>query len=200
MLRTHFHTHSTRVLRGTVSHSRCPRAAGLAAHVLFVPAEVESDILRRVRTLLRELDGHHPACQCDRGETDPDFPPGYCLTPNPTAPNSRWMTGWGDMGWPLALLCPFYPTPEVVDLQQAPGVCRAQPQQLSSLLCAAAPSFTPFAQPANARVGAAAPSTDTESPRSPGQPASHLRAGVCPSVPRGYHFATHHSAPGYRGT
>ncbi|KAJ7406243.1 phosphoinositide-3-kinase regulatory subunit 6 [Pitangus sulphuratus] len=29
--------------------------------------EVESDILRRVRTLLRELDGHHPACQCDRG-------------------------------------------------------------------------------------------------------------------------------------
>ncbi|NWH70979.1 PI3R6 kinase, partial [Piaya cayana] len=36
-------------------------------HVLFVPAEVESDILRRVRTLLRELDGHHPTCQCDRG-------------------------------------------------------------------------------------------------------------------------------------
>ncbi|NXG53742.1 PI3R6 kinase, partial [Psilopogon haemacephalus] len=33
----------------------------------FVPAEVESDILRRVRTLLRELDGHHPACQGDRG-------------------------------------------------------------------------------------------------------------------------------------
>ncbi|XP_004950022.2 phosphoinositide 3-kinase regulatory subunit 6 isoform X1 [Gallus gallus] len=30
-------------------------------------AEVESDILRRVRTLLRELDGHHPACQRDRG-------------------------------------------------------------------------------------------------------------------------------------
>ncbi|NXK08477.1 PI3R6 kinase, partial [Herpetotheres cachinnans] len=30
-------------------------------------AEVESDILRRVRTLLRELDGYHPACQCDRG-------------------------------------------------------------------------------------------------------------------------------------
>ncbi|XP_052543978.1 phosphoinositide 3-kinase regulatory subunit 6 isoform X2 [Tympanuchus pallidicinctus] len=30
-------------------------------------AEVESDILRRVRTLLRELDGHHPACQSDRG-------------------------------------------------------------------------------------------------------------------------------------
>ncbi|KAM6050704.1 PREDICTED: phosphoinositide 3-kinase regulatory subunit 6 [Chlamydotis macqueenii] len=30
-------------------------------------AEVESDILRRVRTLLRELDGHHPSCQCDRG-------------------------------------------------------------------------------------------------------------------------------------
>ncbi|NXN95694.1 PI3R6 kinase, partial [Rhinopomastus cyanomelas] len=29
--------------------------------------EVESDILRRVRTLLRELDGHHPACQSDRG-------------------------------------------------------------------------------------------------------------------------------------
>ncbi|NXM75476.1 PI3R6 kinase, partial [Serilophus lunatus] len=29
--------------------------------------EVESDILRRVRTLLRELDGHHPSCQCDRG-------------------------------------------------------------------------------------------------------------------------------------
>ncbi|NXL64802.1 PI3R6 kinase, partial [Chordeiles acutipennis] len=29
--------------------------------------EVESDILRRVRTLLREVDGHHPACQCDRG-------------------------------------------------------------------------------------------------------------------------------------
>ncbi|NXG60873.1 PI3R6 kinase, partial [Hemiprocne comata] len=29
--------------------------------------EVESDILRRVRTLLRELDGHHPACQCNRG-------------------------------------------------------------------------------------------------------------------------------------
>ncbi|NWS75130.1 PI3R6 kinase, partial [Crotophaga sulcirostris] len=33
----------------------------------LIPAEVESDILRRVRTLLRELDGHHPACQCDRG-------------------------------------------------------------------------------------------------------------------------------------
>ncbi|NXP50207.1 PI3R6 kinase, partial [Heliornis fulica] len=30
-------------------------------------AEMESDILRRVRTLLRELDGHHPACQCDQG-------------------------------------------------------------------------------------------------------------------------------------
>ncbi|KAM6344133.1 phosphoinositide 3-kinase regulatory subunit 6 [Alca torda] len=29
--------------------------------------ELESDILRRVRTLLRELDGHHPACQSDRG-------------------------------------------------------------------------------------------------------------------------------------
>ncbi|NWW88480.1 PI3R6 kinase, partial [Rhynochetos jubatus] len=29
--------------------------------------EVESDILRRVRTLLRELDGHHPTCLCDRG-------------------------------------------------------------------------------------------------------------------------------------
>ncbi|XP_030317802.1 phosphoinositide 3-kinase regulatory subunit 6 [Calypte anna] len=29
--------------------------------------ELESDILRRVRTLLRELDRHHPACQCDRG-------------------------------------------------------------------------------------------------------------------------------------
>ncbi|NXL89256.1 PI3R6 kinase, partial [Alectura lathami] len=34
---------------------------------LLVPAEVESDILRRVRTLLRELDGHHPSCQHDRG-------------------------------------------------------------------------------------------------------------------------------------
>ncbi|NXX85783.1 PI3R6 kinase, partial [Urocolius indicus] len=33
----------------------------------FVPAELESDILRRVRALLRELDGHHPACQSDRG-------------------------------------------------------------------------------------------------------------------------------------
>uniref|UniRef100_A0A8C3PHR2 Phosphoinositide-3-kinase regulatory subunit 6 n=1 Tax=Calidris pygmaea TaxID=425635 RepID=A0A8C3PHR2_9CHAR len=32
-----------------------------------IPAEVESDILRRVRTLLRELDGHHPSCQSDRG-------------------------------------------------------------------------------------------------------------------------------------
>ncbi|NWV77816.1 PI3R6 kinase, partial [Dasyornis broadbenti] len=30
-------------------------------------AEVESDILRRVRALLRELDGHHPSCQSDRG-------------------------------------------------------------------------------------------------------------------------------------
>ncbi|NXU56309.1 PI3R6 kinase, partial [Turnix velox] len=30
-------------------------------------AEVESDILRRVRALLRELDGHHPACHSDRG-------------------------------------------------------------------------------------------------------------------------------------
>ncbi|XP_031985186.1 phosphoinositide 3-kinase regulatory subunit 6 isoform X1 [Corvus moneduloides] len=29
--------------------------------------EVESDILRRVRALLRELDGHHPSCQSDRG-------------------------------------------------------------------------------------------------------------------------------------
>ncbi|NXE51355.1 PI3R6 kinase, partial [Casuarius casuarius] len=41
--------------------------AGPAAHVPFVSPEVESDILRRVRTLLRELDGHHPAFQCDRG-------------------------------------------------------------------------------------------------------------------------------------
>ncbi|NWT24039.1 PI3R6 kinase, partial [Cardinalis cardinalis] len=31
------------------------------------PAELESDILRRVRALLRELDGHHPSCQSDRG-------------------------------------------------------------------------------------------------------------------------------------
>ncbi|NWW72492.1 PI3R6 kinase, partial [Climacteris rufus] len=31
-----------------------------------VPAELESDILRRVRALLRELDGHHP-CHSDRG-------------------------------------------------------------------------------------------------------------------------------------
>ncbi|XP_066056729.1 phosphoinositide 3-kinase regulatory subunit 6 [Chamaea fasciata] len=30
-------------------------------------SEVESDILRRVRALLRELDGHHPSCQSDRG-------------------------------------------------------------------------------------------------------------------------------------
>ncbi|NXC09219.1 PI3R6 kinase, partial [Orthonyx spaldingii] len=30
-------------------------------------AEVESEILRRVRALLRELDGHHPSCQSDRG-------------------------------------------------------------------------------------------------------------------------------------
>ncbi|XP_074411093.1 phosphoinositide 3-kinase regulatory subunit 6 isoform X2 [Zonotrichia albicollis] len=30
-------------------------------------SELESDILRRVRTLLRELDGHHPSCQSDRG-------------------------------------------------------------------------------------------------------------------------------------
>ncbi|NXK69280.1 PI3R6 kinase, partial [Sylvietta virens] len=30
-------------------------------------AELESDILRRVRALLRELDGHHPSCQSDRG-------------------------------------------------------------------------------------------------------------------------------------
>ncbi|NXU42289.1 PI3R6 kinase, partial [Drymodes brunneopygia] len=30
-------------------------------------AEVESDILRRVRALLRELDGHHPSGQSDRG-------------------------------------------------------------------------------------------------------------------------------------
>ncbi|NXQ37961.1 PI3R6 kinase, partial [Catharus fuscescens] len=30
-------------------------------------AEVESDFLRRVRALLRELDGHHPSCQSDRG-------------------------------------------------------------------------------------------------------------------------------------
>ncbi|NXM80462.1 PI3R6 kinase, partial [Oenanthe oenanthe] len=29
--------------------------------------EVESDILRRVRALLRELDGHHPSCHSDRG-------------------------------------------------------------------------------------------------------------------------------------
>ncbi|NXD13102.1 PI3R6 kinase, partial [Nothocercus nigrocapillus] len=33
----------------------------------LVSSEVESDILRRVRTLLRELDRHHPAFQCDRG-------------------------------------------------------------------------------------------------------------------------------------
>ncbi|NWI02433.1 PI3R6 kinase, partial [Tichodroma muraria] len=30
-------------------------------------AELESDMLRRVRALLRELDGHHPSCQSDRG-------------------------------------------------------------------------------------------------------------------------------------
>ncbi|XP_056362034.1 phosphoinositide 3-kinase regulatory subunit 6 isoform X2 [Oenanthe melanoleuca] len=30
-------------------------------------SEVESDILRRVRALLRELDGHHPSCHSDRG-------------------------------------------------------------------------------------------------------------------------------------
>ncbi|NWI39685.1 PI3R6 kinase, partial [Picathartes gymnocephalus] len=30
-------------------------------------AEVESEILRRVRALLRELDGHHPSCQSHRG-------------------------------------------------------------------------------------------------------------------------------------
>ncbi|XP_054372861.1 phosphoinositide 3-kinase regulatory subunit 6 isoform X3 [Molothrus ater] len=30
-------------------------------------SELESDILRRVRALLRELDGHHPSCQSDRG-------------------------------------------------------------------------------------------------------------------------------------
>ncbi|NXH39177.1 PI3R6 kinase, partial [Dicaeum eximium] len=30
-------------------------------------ADVESDILRRVRALLRELDGHHPSCPSDRG-------------------------------------------------------------------------------------------------------------------------------------
>ncbi|XP_032933007.1 phosphoinositide 3-kinase regulatory subunit 6 isoform X2 [Catharus ustulatus] len=30
-------------------------------------SEVESDFLRRVRALLRELDGHHPSCQSDRG-------------------------------------------------------------------------------------------------------------------------------------
>ncbi|NXE98173.1 PI3R6 kinase, partial [Menura novaehollandiae] len=35
--------------------------------VPVVPAELESDILRRVRALLRELDGHHPSCQSDRG-------------------------------------------------------------------------------------------------------------------------------------
>ncbi|XP_077044523.1 phosphoinositide 3-kinase regulatory subunit 6 isoform X3 [Agelaius phoeniceus] len=29
-------------------------------------SELESDILRRVRALLRELDGHHPSCQSDR--------------------------------------------------------------------------------------------------------------------------------------
>ncbi|NWV00612.1 PI3R6 kinase, partial [Upupa epops] len=34
---------------------------------LLCPSEVESDILRCVRTLLRELDGHHPACHSDRG-------------------------------------------------------------------------------------------------------------------------------------
>ncbi|XP_039559702.1 phosphoinositide 3-kinase regulatory subunit 6 isoform X8 [Passer montanus] len=30
-------------------------------------SELESDVLRRVRALLRELDGHHPSCQSDRG-------------------------------------------------------------------------------------------------------------------------------------
>lgn len=45
-----------------------PSLGAQTAHALLVPAEVESDILRRVRTLLRELDGHHPACQRDRGE------------------------------------------------------------------------------------------------------------------------------------
>ncbi|NWV05162.1 PI3R6 kinase, partial [Ptilonorhynchus violaceus] len=30
-------------------------------------SELESDILRRVRALLRELDGHHPSCHSDRG-------------------------------------------------------------------------------------------------------------------------------------
>uniref|UniRef100_A0A8C9EZF2 Uncharacterized protein n=1 Tax=Pavo cristatus TaxID=9049 RepID=A0A8C9EZF2_PAVCR len=47
--------------------SLLPSLGAQAAHALLVPAEVESDILRRVRTLLRELDGHHPACQRDRG-------------------------------------------------------------------------------------------------------------------------------------
>ncbi|NWZ13385.1 PI3R6 kinase, partial [Agelaius phoeniceus] len=37
------------------------------AQVSLSPAELESDILRRVRALLRELDGHHPSCQSDRG-------------------------------------------------------------------------------------------------------------------------------------
>lgn len=48
----------------------CPGSWGVLA-LLTSPwflAEVESDILRRVRALLRELDGHHPSCQSDRGE------------------------------------------------------------------------------------------------------------------------------------
>ncbi|KAM8991894.1 phosphoinositide 3-kinase regulatory subunit 6 isoform 1-T1 [Ara ararauna] len=54
-----------------ICHCRHPAATKPPPSCRLSPAmdsaEVESDILRRVRTLLRELDGHHPACQCDRG-------------------------------------------------------------------------------------------------------------------------------------
>ncbi|OXB81196.1 UNVERIFIED_CONTAM: hypothetical protein H355_005126 [Colinus virginianus] len=52
---------------GELRVSLLPSPGAQSAHTLLVPTEVESDILRRVRTLLRELDGHHPACQPDRG-------------------------------------------------------------------------------------------------------------------------------------
>ncbi|KAM7035500.1 phosphoinositide 3-kinase regulatory subunit 6 isoform 2-T2 [Acridotheres tristis] len=47
------------------SSVQCPTSCSLSP--AMDSSEVESDILRRVRALLRELDGHHPSCQSDRG-------------------------------------------------------------------------------------------------------------------------------------
>lgn len=146
---------------GVVPGCQSPKGAGLAAHVLSVPAEVESDILRRVRTLLRELDGHHPACQSDRGKADPGYsswgsalPPGppHCIAgplhgPKPHCSFLSDSTRVGGHGvasppWPCSALSNLLS--EVLNLCQAPGVCRA-PTSAAPIPPPA--SSTPFTRP-----------------------------------------------------